>query len=449
MNKTLNIFKIICLTFLIISCEKESFLEVSQSSISFTEKGGSQVVIFSTNKTWTVSVTKGGSWCKVSPTNGNSNSASITITVEPNKSIDNKSATISISSSEITRNIEITQEANIQLLVLTAIYNNTNGENWKRKSNWLSDRQISEWEGIEVNQEGNVIKINLSDNNLSGTIPKQIGDLKDVIEIRMNNNNITGNLPPEFSNLQKLIYLDLTDNKLIGKLPQSVKEMTNFLSVVLGGITTQQNGYGLTDLYDGITIDGVTWAPVNVGYDVHHKNGLMFQWHRKYGQTHESEMPLLMVSSEPINLVEGNSLQNKNKFFTDNSLTMWTAQYVNWDMDNLYNPCPTGWRVPKISEFENLQKYGRTVLGAIGNSNLPGEYMGPDHSTTRKNSVFLPYSGRLDINGNSTNVADDGYYWAIESSRLFARCFVITKSGIITNSSSDKRFGYSIRCVKE
>ena len=43
-----------------------------------------------------------------------------------------------------------------------------NGHAWNNNSGWLSDAPLSEWYGIETDAEGNVVKISLPDNNLSG-----------------------------------------------------------------------------------------------------------------------------------------------------------------------------------------------------------------------------------------------------------------------------------------
>ena len=43
---------------------------------------------------------------------------------------------------------------------LVAIYNATDGENWNRSDNWLSDAPLDEWEGVTTDDEGRVTKLN-------------------------------------------------------------------------------------------------------------------------------------------------------------------------------------------------------------------------------------------------------------------------------------------------
>ena len=60
-----------------------------------------------------------------------------------------------------------TEEAQIRAL-LAKLYNDTKGAGWKTKTNWLSDKPISEWYGITYSSEN--LEIDLYYNNLIGTI---------------------------------------------------------------------------------------------------------------------------------------------------------------------------------------------------------------------------------------------------------------------------------------
>lgn len=85
MNKPVNFILVLCvIIFITTSCEKEAILEVSQSSLSFTEKGGTQTITFSVNKDWTASVSGGDGWCTVSPASGSADLKSITVTTTSN-----------------------------------------------------------------------------------------------------------------------------------------------------------------------------------------------------------------------------------------------------------------------------------------------------------------------------------------------------------------------------
>ena len=53
--------------------------------------------------------------------------------------------------------------------LLIEFYEATNGDNWTNNENWCSNKPISEWYGIKTDEEGHVISIKLSNNNLSGS----------------------------------------------------------------------------------------------------------------------------------------------------------------------------------------------------------------------------------------------------------------------------------------
>ncbi len=52
--------------------------------------------------------------------------------------------------------------------VLIDLYQATGGVSWSNKDNWCSDRPLREWQGVECDDEGNVVKINLGGNGLRG-----------------------------------------------------------------------------------------------------------------------------------------------------------------------------------------------------------------------------------------------------------------------------------------
>lgn len=66
-------------------------------------------------------------------------------------------------------------------------------------------------------------------NNISGTIPAEIGRLKFIIAMDLSYNNFSGNIPDTISNLTNLEKLDLSGNDLSGQIPTSIQNL-HFLS---------------------------------------------------------------------------------------------------------------------------------------------------------------------------------------------------------------------------
>lgn len=119
MNKVINLISVLCLVVLFTtSCEKEPILEVSQSSLTFVDGGGTQTISFSTNKDWTASVSGGTGWCTISPTSGKSEIKTITVTTVANTTYDDRTATITINAEELSKVITITQPKN-RAIILT------------------------------------------------------------------------------------------------------------------------------------------------------------------------------------------------------------------------------------------------------------------------------------------------------------------------------------------
>ena len=54
---------------------------------------------------------------------------------------------------------------------LVALYEATDGANWKENSRWLSDAPIEEWHGVTTEGNGRVVELALADNRLDGEIP--------------------------------------------------------------------------------------------------------------------------------------------------------------------------------------------------------------------------------------------------------------------------------------
>ena len=65
--------------------------------------------------------------------------------------------------------------------------------------------------------------LNLSRNHLMGSIPEKIGGMKELESIDLSRNHISGEIPPSLSNLTFLSYLDLSYNNLSGRIPSSTQ----------------------------------------------------------------------------------------------------------------------------------------------------------------------------------------------------------------------------------
>ena len=109
---------------------------------------------------------------------------------------------------------------------LVALYNATNGENWRYNGNWLSDEPLDEWDGVTVS-DGRVTQLELPTNRLTGPIPPELGQLSRLQRLLLYNNELTGPIPPELGQLSHLRWLDLYRNGLTGPIPPELGQLSS------------------------------------------------------------------------------------------------------------------------------------------------------------------------------------------------------------------------------
>ena len=111
--------------------------------------------------------------------------------------------------------------------VLIAFYN----ANRSNTLNWdLDEEDLSKWEGVSVNNSGNVDSLDFERENIR-ILPPEISNLKALVYLNLRLNNVT-ELPKEITTLSNLEYLDLFDNN-IAELPAEIENLVNlkYLSV--------------------------------------------------------------------------------------------------------------------------------------------------------------------------------------------------------------------------
>ena len=113
-------------------------------------------------------------------------------------------------------------------LALVALYNATDGDNWKNNENWLSTQPLEDWYGIRTSMEGCVTDLILSSNNLNGELPKALSNLEILKALRLGDNKkITGSIPKELGNLNNLEWIDLSENSMTGEIPKELGNLNN------------------------------------------------------------------------------------------------------------------------------------------------------------------------------------------------------------------------------
>ena len=220
----------------------------------------------------------------------------------------------------------------------------------------------------------------------------------------------------------------------------------------------------------GTVIGGTVWAPVNCGYHaIDYKWGKLYQWGRKYGQGYSgglydedqnligyiSDATTPEIATGGVSAVGGNHPKNANVFYTgvksEDSYSdwvyplngsLWNVGSESQPVKSEYDPCPTGWRVPTKTEFDELCDYESTwIINSDGQSGFC--FMG---------QVFFCTAG-VNVNGVGDERGFSGRYWAsgFEKGRTIPGCLVFWGSYSVSteNPILSRAVGHSVRCVQE
>ena len=117
---------------------------------------------------------------------------------------------------------------NLDRAALVTLYEATGGRDWVNNDSWLTSAPLRDWYGVQMDSDGHVTYLSLFKNNLSGTIPPEIGNLTSLQEgLSLGSNSLTGPIPPEIGNLANLQALSLSINSLSGPIPPELGNLAN------------------------------------------------------------------------------------------------------------------------------------------------------------------------------------------------------------------------------
>ncbi len=119
---------------------------------------------------------------------------------------------------------------------LRALYQSTNGASWSNNTGWQdwnfnsptppNDSVVNGWHGVTV-ASSRVINLELNFNQLTGSIPTELGNLSNLESLLLSFNQLTGSIPTELGNLSNLQFLQLFSNQLTGSIPTELGNLSN------------------------------------------------------------------------------------------------------------------------------------------------------------------------------------------------------------------------------
>ena len=236
----------------------------------------------------------------------------------------------------------------------------------------------------------------------------------------------------------------------------------------------------------GIELDGIVWAPVNLGYKAEVVDidgnitylgfpyGKLYQWGRRYGQGYSgdlydrdknkigtvSDATVPMIAEGGVSLEAGQSDNKKNTFFIGSKDsyydwlypadgTLWNAGSETHPMKSFYDPCPAGWRVPTRSELSDLVQ-NRSFWTTDASGHHGYYFSGANLYKSGVLSVFLPAAGERFSGSSVYGRGCFGVYWSStsykESNSIWALEF---NSENRYDTVLSRSTATSVRCVQD
>lgn len=233
---------------------------------------------------------------------------------------------------------------------------------------------------------------------------------------------------------------------------------------------------GGIDFGSVITIDGVTWAPVNCGYSSQeYPYGKLFQWARKYGQGYS----LSYDASEPAvnhDVWDGdlNSADSNTVYYGFTAANpcvaldryYWAEQIhsSSWNDGSRTDPikagtdpCPSGWRLPDREELTALCSGNYSPL--VTDNGRKGRWFtgSTPYSPSVGAKIFMPASGYGFTDSVPYSRDVTGWYWSSESDSYNRGHYMSFSDkedpnfvvAVGKSTAGAQSISMAVRCVKE
>jgi uncharacterized protein (TIGR02145 family) len=193
--------------------------------------------------------------------------------------------------------------------------------------------------------------------------------------------------------------------------------------------------------------------------------GLLYQWGRKdpfpgsSGVSSDSESAIYNAGGAISGVLKENAPSGPNlEVSIANPLTFYysTGGNYDWyasgtgvrsnylwnsveDRKTPYDPCPTGWKIPTMSDWDLL-----TIDNFLPQSNVPKGRTGARHGG------WYPAAGyRNHDNGNLSHVGVEGQYWNSSPFGTKARILYFYSNFLLPGNTNHRACGFPVRCIRE
>ena len=246
---------------------------VAKNEYTVAAEGGNLDFSVNTNVDFEVSVSV--DWIKQNTGSRGLVEKPLRFIVAENDSTKSREGEIVITFEELKQAIKVKQSGAIdydpiERAALIEFYKATGGDNWTRNDNWCSDKPLNEWYGVVTNDRKHVIALYLDWNNLTGSIPENIGELVNLEQLYLYKNQLSGNIPESIGKLVNLKYFYFDYNQLSGNIPESIGNLKALIRLVgndnqLSGKLPESIGH-LTSLETlWLSDNQISGIPANIG----------------------------------------------------------------------------------------------------------------------------------------------------------------------------------------
>ena len=156
------------------------------------------------------------------------------------------------------------------------------------------------------------------------------------------------------------------------------------------------------------------------------------------------------ATAYPTTFITSNS-SNYDWYYTGSSTTDNTRWTTSTATKSIYDPCPSGWRVPDGGNNRIWSKALGSSSSFTQRYDSTNEGMNFSGKFGSASTIWYPASGsRIDHDGSLRSVGDFSYYWSASPRRKYACGLYFYDDGRVSPSDDNARaYGRSIRCLQE
>ena len=121
----------------------------------------------------------------------------------------------------------------IQRFVLAVLYLSMKGAELPGENFAVTGENECTWRGVGCDNNFIVNQLGLGKENLTGTLPSEIGQLTNLFRLSIHSNSLTGQLPGGLWSLNSLLFLDMSKNQFTGSLPPNISSLSQLKSLLL------------------------------------------------------------------------------------------------------------------------------------------------------------------------------------------------------------------------